>query len=143
VGAIQDLHKRLAEFEASPDSRGLDLRLSLADLIIRKLRAKRWTQKRLADEVGMLEPFITRVIHARQNCTFDVAGRILFALGISAEITETIPEPAATEAGYKEMGNGETWDRFLAKIGGEDATVDNYFATTAQSESSRSADAVG
>lgn len=76
--AILDASKR------KPQSAGYRLRLQLADLLLRQLRAKGWTQKQLAKAARMKESFITRVIHAESNCTFDVAGRLLFAAGVSA-----------------------------------------------------------
>lgn len=91
---FQGILDDLREFEASPESRGFDLRLDLADIILRHLDGKRWTQKRLAEAAGMKPSFLTRVIHASNNCTFDVAGRILFALGVQAKLIETQQDDA-------------------------------------------------
>jgi len=104
----KDLLRILDEFEATPESVGIDLRLDLADLIIAQLDRKRWTQKRLAQRCGMKESFVSRIIHAESNCTFDVAGRLLHALGVKPKLTvaqtkPTIPliERAATsETGW-------------------------------------------
>ena len=90
--SVKDLRKVLADFERTPESRGFDLRLALADLVIRHLRRKGWTQKKLAEEAGMKESFVTRIIHAEQNCTFDVAGRLLFGLDVRANLIEEHPE---------------------------------------------------
>jgi plasmid maintenance system antidote protein VapI len=90
MSTIRDLLNDLAEFEESPDSAGYDLRLDLADIILRHLDGKDWTQRRLAEAAGMKPPFITRVTHAAQNCTFDVAGRLLFALGVKARLIEDV-----------------------------------------------------
>src|SRR5215213_8417542 len=86
-----DLMNALAEFESTPQSRGYDLRLSLSALVLKHLKAKGWTQKQLADAARMKESFVTRVIHADSNCTFDVAGRLLFALGVRAHLEEVPP----------------------------------------------------
>lgn len=85
---INDLLKDLRDYEATPASHGLDLRLSLADIVLRALKRKGWTQKRLAQAAEMKESQITRVIHSDSNCTFDVAGRLLAALGMRAELSE-------------------------------------------------------
>jgi hypothetical protein len=39
----------------------------------------------------MKASFINRVVHSSSNCTFDVAGRILFALGIRGKLTAVAP----------------------------------------------------
>ena len=94
----RDLLTILEEFEKSPESFGYDLRLDLADLVIRLLRQKGWTQKQLAKAARMKESFITRIIHSASNCTFDVAGRLMFALGVRAKLAEAPVEslPAFT-----------------------------------------------
>src|SRR6476661_7556231 len=96
--SIRDLQVTLEGFEKKPESRGYDLRLSLSELVIRCMKAKGWTQKQLAQAAGMKEPFVTRVLHADQNCTFDVAGRLLFALGIRAHLQEAAPPGRVTSA---------------------------------------------
>ena len=90
--AIRDLLRDLEDFDRDPASAGYDLRLDLADIVLRHLDGKRWTQKKLADAAGMKSPFITRITHAAQNCTFDVAGRLLFALGVKARLEEAPPD---------------------------------------------------
>ena len=86
---IKNLLKRLSDFEEKdPKSRGLDLRLDLADMIIEQLNGRGWTQGELAMRTGMKEPQISRILTASANCTFDTAGRILFALGVKAKLTK-------------------------------------------------------
>jgi ribosome-binding protein aMBF1 (putative translation factor) len=89
MSTTRDLLNDLDEFDNTPEGRGYDLRLDLSSIIVRQLAAKGWTQKKLADEVGVKESFITRLIHSSANCTFDTAGRVLFALGVRAELKET------------------------------------------------------
>ncbi len=101
--AILDASKR------KPQSAGYRLRLQLADLLLRQLRAKGWTQKQLAKAARMKESFITRVIHAESNCTFDVAGRLLFAAGVSAalaEASDSAPDLAAKTAPFYAVAQG-------------------------------------
>jgi len=86
--SVQDLRDMLEEFDRTPAGHGYELRMSLATLVLRRLDALGWTQRQLAEAAGMKEPFVSRVIHGDQNCTFDVAGRLLFALGIKARLTE-------------------------------------------------------
>jgi hypothetical protein len=100
---IRDLLGDLERFDQAPESRGHDLRLDLSEIILRHLSKKGWTQKRLAQEAGMKETMLTRIIHAASNCTFDTAGRILFALGIKAklhEVREASGLPGTASPGY-------------------------------------------
>lgn len=89
---IRDLQKALDGFESKPESRGYDLRLNLSEIVLRHLKEKGWSQKDLATEAGMKEAMLSRIIHANANCTFDVAGRLLFALGVDAALQEA-PSP--------------------------------------------------
>src|SRR5579862_4261332 len=84
----QDLLKALRSFKETPESFGLQLRLSLSEIILTQLELKGWTQKRLAEQAGVKEPVITRMVHADQNCTLDSAGRVLSALGVRAKLVE-------------------------------------------------------
>jgi len=54
---------------------------------------RKLTQKQLAEMADLKESFITRIVHADSNCTFDVAGRILQALGVKAKLVEDVPVP--------------------------------------------------
>jgi len=94
---IHDLHKVLEHFELQPESAGYDLRLSFAELLLRRLDELGWSQKQLAEASGMKAPQLSRIIHSDQNCTFDVAGRLLFALGLRARISEKPPTPRVKE----------------------------------------------
>ncbi len=84
----QDLLKELEEFDSDPASGGAELRLSLATLILRRLHEKQWSQKKLAEVAGKHPSFVNRVIHAEQNVTLEVAGRLLSSLGVKARIAE-------------------------------------------------------
>lgn len=85
---ISDLNRILLDFEDSPEGVGYDLRLNLSEIILRHLRSKGWTQRRLADESKKLESYITRVVHSQQNCSLDTIGEIFYALGIRASLVE-------------------------------------------------------
>lgn len=83
AASLRDRVERAREsFNESPQSIGLRFRLDLSRLVCDALDAKSWTQRDLAREAGMKESFVSRIINADSNCTFDVAGRLLFALGI-------------------------------------------------------------
>ena len=72
----------LGEFSNTETSVGLELRLSFSELVLRKLRDKQWSQPDLADATGLKESFLSRVVNSEANCTFDTAGKLLFAFGI-------------------------------------------------------------
>jgi|GEM_PF-6780041 len=95
MNAIRELLNDLEKYDNSPEGRGCDLRLGLADIILRHLRKTGWSQNRLAAEAGMKPQQITRLIHAASNFTADTAGRILFALGTTATLVEEPPQKAA------------------------------------------------
>ena len=84
----KDLLRILAQYEETPQSMGIELRLDLADLVIRHLDQKGWTQKMLAEQTGVKASFISRIIHADSNCTFEVAGKIMHALGVRIQLQE-------------------------------------------------------
>ena len=72
----------LGEFKENPQSVGFLWRLNLSDILLDRMSDQACTQKQLADKAGMKQPFVSRIINSDSNCTFDVAGRLLFALGI-------------------------------------------------------------
>lgn len=86
--AFKNILQTLEDFKKTPESRGLDLRLDLAEIIIRNLNVRGWSQRELAAASGMKEPQLSRVIHSNANCTLDTVGRLLFALGTHAKIEE-------------------------------------------------------
>lgn len=86
---ISDLNRILRDFEDSPEGVGYELRLNLSEIVLRNLRSKGWTQRRLADESKKLESYITRVVHSQQNCGLDTVGKILHALGVRASLVES------------------------------------------------------
>jgi len=85
---IKSILHTLKKYKETPESRGLELRLNLADIILRHLRLKGWNQRDLAAETRMKEPFVSRVLHSSANCTFETAGRLLFALGVDVRLEE-------------------------------------------------------
>jgi transcriptional regulator with XRE-family HTH domain len=98
----------LEEYRETPESYGHLMSLNLADIILYHLRAKGWTQKRLADAVGMAAPQLTKIIHAQGNCTFATAGRIMHALGIDRErIKSQATPPSDSQRAQPEIASTE------------------------------------
>jgi len=77
----------LRSFEITPECAGLNLRLDLATILCVKLKERGWSMNRLAKKTGLKESFLGRVACSNVNVSFDVAGRILHALGTDAELT--------------------------------------------------------
>ena len=92
MAKASDILRALEDYERNdPESRGVLLRLNLAEIVLRRLDALGWTQAELAKRAGKRESFISRIIHSDANCEFDTAGRILFALGVEVELAEKTP----------------------------------------------------
>lgn len=101
MSGIRELLDDLSQFESTPEAVGYELRLDLADIVLRRLRELGWTQAQLADAAHMQSPFVTRIVHSAQNCTFDVAGRLLHALGAKAKLVEAATSCVeTTNTGY-------------------------------------------
>lgn len=83
---LDELMQSLQDFESLPDAIALDLKLDFSEIVIQSLRNKGWTQKQLADATGMKEAYISRIVHADQNCTLAVIGKICHALDIKPKL---------------------------------------------------------
>lgn len=83
---IQRLKAAIDRYESEPRKNGFDLRDDLSVIIVEQCAKHNWTQKELAKKAGMRESYISRLIHSNANCTFDVAGRVLHALGLDATL---------------------------------------------------------
>jgi transcriptional regulator with XRE-family HTH domain len=77
---------RLAEYKKSKDFFSLELRLSLADLLMKTLTRVGWTQRRLAAVSGIDEPTISNIVTSGRNWEVDTAGALLWALGVHAKL---------------------------------------------------------
>jgi ribosome-binding protein aMBF1 (putative translation factor) len=80
----QSILDAIEQFEQTGESVGLELRLSLSEVILQSLREKGWTQATLARRSGAKESFISRILHSNANCTLDTAGKLLHALEVRA-----------------------------------------------------------
>jgi ribosome-binding protein aMBF1 (putative translation factor) len=119
--SVDNILKALDAFTKTPADIGMDLRLSLAEIVLRKLREKGWNQRALAREAGLKEPFVSRVIHSNANCTFDTAGKLLFALGARARIRET-PDVKQAVVGRSTSGEITTLKLIGAETHGQEIT---------------------
>jgi DNA-binding Xre family transcriptional regulator len=70
----------LEEYDKKPT--GMDLRLDLAEIILRRLDGKRRTQAKLAAATGMSSEQLRLILDAAKNCTFETADRLGRALGL-------------------------------------------------------------
>ena len=84
---FREIHEDIKAFERLPESIGRELRDDLAAIISQHLNGKNWTQSKLAAAAGMKPAYLSRLMHSDQNWTVDVAGRLLFALGIRANLS--------------------------------------------------------
>ncbi len=86
MASTQDILRVLDEYKRKPESYGVKLRLNLAELVIQQLNSNGWSQRDLAKRTGLKEAYISRILHSDANCTFESAGKILFALGIKVAL---------------------------------------------------------
>lgn len=129
-----DILGLLTELENNPESVGLSLRLDLATIILKALRERGWNQSALASAAGVKEGFISRLVHSDANCTFETAGRILFALGLRASLVATYPNRSiedATESavdvvtGVSTNGEEVEWIEEIQTDSENDAVIDS------------------
>ena len=118
-----DILRVLDEYKRKPESYGMKLRLNLAELVIQQLNSNGWSQRDLAQKAGLKEAYISRVLHSDTNCTFESAGRILFALGIKAAL---LPESEWTS----------TDDRYGNEIDQQGGTAEKVILRFPQEDSS-------
>ena len=62
------------------------LRSGLAYAMLVGLKDKGWTHQQLGEAVDLDPTIINLLTHNRVDCSFEMAGRILFALGVSARL---------------------------------------------------------
>ena len=81
--------KTLEEFEKTEPSFTLELQLSLSELVLCQLENRKWSPQKLAEETGLKESYISRVLDGDANCTLKTVGKLLHALGVRAKIRES------------------------------------------------------
>lgn len=88
---MAEVDDQLHEFENAQKTAeflAVGLRVDLAAIIMRGIKARGWTQKRLAEAVGMRESQISKLINGDANWETSTAARVLFALGVKARLVE-------------------------------------------------------
>lgn len=135
----------LGEFKENPQSVGYLWRLNLSDILLDRINDQGCTQKQLADKAGMKQPFVSRIINSDSNCTFDVAGRLLFALGIregevilakAPSMDATTKDSDATASTFTfEGGNGATNERITRTESIEDPSPLGFVGTNSSADS--------
>lgn len=105
MSTIKEILDQLAQSKETDEGISMSLRLDFAELILRNLALKNdWTQARLAQESGLRESYISRVIHSDANCQISTFGKILRALGVRATLVE---KPASSVASKEGTSDGE------------------------------------
>ena len=84
--AVEQSHISLTKFEQTAVGGTLDLKHSLAAIVLDRLTALRWSADELAERVGTTGKFIVQIALGDRNCDFDIAGKILHALGVRARL---------------------------------------------------------
>ena len=95
--SVDELINLLDEYRKTPDSFAHDLRLSLGQIVIGRLRELGWTQKMLADKIGVTGPLISRFLNGDHNWTSNSAGRLLCALDVRASVQQELLYAAQPE----------------------------------------------
>ena len=120
---IRELEKQIRQYDNTPDGYSDSLRLDLSEIVLRHLEGG-MTQVKLANKAGIKPQMITRIVHAVSNCTFETAGKILFALGVKAKLTEVLPRHTITVDGgvvkfYRTDNNQKTLQEIFdsSKVG--------------------------
>ena len=92
MATTKDLKKVLRDYQQNhPESRGIYLRLDLAQIMVRRLNANGWTLDKLAMRAEITVEELDSIMHGVAVVTFETAGRILFALGVTAKLVEVEP----------------------------------------------------
>ena len=115
---MAELIDGLAKFEQTHHALSQELKLDLSELVVNGLRNKGWTHKQLADAIKTKDTYINRVVHANQNCTLDVIGRLCHVLNIKPKLidlsetkvifNQSISKTATTTGELKLVVNNET-----------------------------------
>lgn len=99
MNGIHEIVKELERFNKTEEGHALDLRLDLAEIILRGL-SKPGSHAKLAAAAKMKPSFLSRITHADANCTFDVASRIISAIGLRARLVAVNDEGNVVFAPY-------------------------------------------
>jgi len=113
---LRQILASLDKFNDSAEAVAEELRSSVSMIILRELRARGWSQKKLSDESGFRQPHISRIIHGNDNCTLETIARILFSLGLRGRIDTLVPNQAETEPLSATCVEGFMYDQEITTI---------------------------
>lgn len=86
---MKSLRDKMTAFKQTPEATALELRLSLAQIVLHHLKKKHWSQRKLAEEAGLKESFVSRILHSDDaNCELMTAAKLFHALGVKAKFAE-------------------------------------------------------
>ena len=83
--------------------------IKITEIICKKLREKKWTQKKLAQEMNVSEAYIAKMLNGNNNFTFSTLAKISSVLGIELKFDyvdlnkDEIPEIDLSYINNKEM----------------------------------------
>lgn len=89
--SIQILRGLLDEIDGTYEGLNLEIRLSLAGIVLPRLKDLGWTQRDLSERSGVPEPTISKIAHGDTNWQTDTAAKLLHALGVKAKLVEERP----------------------------------------------------
>jgi len=134
MASTQDILQVLDEYKRRPESYGLKLRLNLAELVIRQLNSNGWSQRDLARRTGLKEAYISRILHSDANCTFESAGKILFALGVKVALLAESEWTSTDDLHGNEIDQeGVTTESRILRLTQADSSQDIGIAAAARS----------
>lgn len=87
MSAISRLQRRLKDHDQTPEGLEDSLTLQLSEILVKALKSKGWTQRRLADAARIPESNLTAYIHGDENPTFRTVSRLFTALGLRGQLT--------------------------------------------------------
>jgi predicted transcriptional regulator len=87
---MTDNHDQLSnlirDYKSTPDTDKHEWLIDLAGILGEGMDELGWTQEKLSRESGVPEIRIYNLMNGTQDCTFGVATKLLFALGIKTRI---------------------------------------------------------
>ena len=86
---VKAIRRHLSEYEKTADCIDLEIRLSLAQIVIRHMNERKITVGKLAKLTGYSTLTIEKIMFGDVNWSCKMAGKILHALGTRARLEET------------------------------------------------------
>lgn len=86
------INREAKEFEKTPESRELDLRMDFAVNLLKALKRKKMTQAEFCRKINMKPPQFTRIVQGDENITMRMISRI--ADGLDIPVVRLFKTPA-------------------------------------------------